>query len=60
MEWLKKHADTAIVLGAVIGAALWMNNSIKDVQKDMAIIKTVLIVKEIMPKELAAMEKNGG
>lgn len=59
MEWLKKHADTVIVLGAIIGAALWMNNSIKDLQKDMAIIKTVLIVKEIMPKELATIEKGG-
>ncbi len=56
-DWLKHHADTAIIIGAVVCAALWMNNSIKEVQKDIAIMKTVLIVKEIMPKELAAMEK---
>lgn len=64
MEWLKKHADTAAVLVIVVGAAVWMNNGLhqlKDemntrfnaLEKDMAIIKTVLVMKEIMPKELA-------
>jgi hypothetical protein len=53
VDWLKKHTDTCIIIAFVVGAALWMNNSIKDLQKDVAVIKTVLIVKGIMPTELA-------
>lgn len=59
MEWIKKHTDTVIVLGAAFSAFLWMNGKFNDldnrfnqIEKDLAVIKTVMIMKDIMPKEL--------
>lgn len=52
MEWFKKHVDTVIVLGGILTATLWMTSKINDVEKEMAIMKTVLIMKNIMPSEL--------
>lgn len=72
MEWLKKHSDTLAVLAVVVGAAIWMNNGLhqlkhditsemnvrfSSLEKDVAIIKTVLVMKEVMPKELACNEE---
>jgi hypothetical protein len=57
MEWFKKHTDTAIVLTAILGSMLWMNGKFNDLEKDVVIIKTVLIMKGIMPNELAKQEK---
>ena len=61
MEWIKKHVDTAIVLGGILSAVLWMNGKFNDVEKeinvlskDLGIIKAVLIIKGIMPAEVAA------
>lgn len=74
-NWFSKHADTVIVLTAVLGAFFWMTSQIRGVEergnvrfsaieknisaieKDIAIIKTVLIMKETMPKEFASLEK---
>lgn len=63
MDWFKKHADAVVVIGAVLGACLWMNGRFNEVDKeigslrtDMAVMKTVLIMKEIMPTQLAAKE----
>lgn len=63
MEWFKKHVDTVIVLGAILSSVLWMNGKFadidkrfSDVERDMAVIKTVLIMKNIMPSELAVNE----
>lgn len=53
MDWMKKHTDTVIVLTALITSMLWMNSKFNDIEKDMAVIKTVLIMKNIMPTELA-------
>ncbi len=53
MDWVKKHVDTTIVLSAIVGSMLWMNGKFNELEKDMAIIKTVLIMKKIMPAELA-------
>lgn len=65
MEFLKKHVDTVVVVGAIVGAAMWMQSSIHRLEddvnarfakldQDIAIIKTVLIMKNIMPTELAS------
>lgn len=58
MEFFKKHADTVVILGAVCTSLVWMNGKINGVnerfsaiEKDIAIIKTVLIMKQIMPTE---------
>lgn len=55
-DFFTKHADTIVVLTALFTSFLWMNNKFNDLEKDMTIIKTVLLVKDIMPKELAVKE----
>jgi len=64
MEWFKKHADTVVILGS-FALCFWtmnekMNDRLNQIDKDLAIIKTVLIMKNIMPQELATHkeEKN--
>lgn len=52
MEWLKKHTDLVIMLSSFAGAMLWMNGKFNEIEKDIAIIKTVLVLKNIMPSEL--------
>ena len=61
MDWFKKHTDTVLVISSIVGAMIWMNGKFSDVdqkfsnlEKEMAIIKTVLIMKGIMPTELAS------
>ena len=53
MDWIKKHVDTVIVLGAITGSMLWMNGKFNQLEKEMAVMKTILIMKGIMPVELA-------
>lgn len=53
MDWLKKHTDLVIMLSAFASAMLWMNGKFNDIEKDIAIMKTVLVMKNIMPVELA-------
>lgn len=53
MDWFKKHADTVIIVSSIVGACLWMNGKFSELEKDMAVIKAVLIMKNIMPAELA-------
>lgn len=60
MEWFKKHTDMIIILTAFAGCLLWMNGKFNSIEKDMAIIKTVLIIKNVMPAELAHTEKDFG
>lgn len=56
MDWIKKHVDTVVVLGGILASVLWMNGKFAEVEKDITIIKTVLILKNIMPSELAHKE----
>ena len=53
MDWLKKHVDTVIVLGGILSSVLWMNSKFSELDKEITIIKTVLIMRNIMPVELA-------
>lgn len=64
MDWFKKHTDTVIILAGILSAVVWMNSQFSDISKeindlktDMAIMKTVLIMKNIMPTELAVKEE---
>jgi len=57
MDWFSKHADTVIVLSAIIGSMLWMSGKFAGLEKDMAVVKTVLIMQKIMPPELAKLEE---
>ena len=54
MDLFRKHVDTVVVLGAILSSVLWMNGKFGEIEKDITIIKTVLIMKNIMPIELAA------
>lgn len=59
MDWFKKHVDAVIVLTGLLSAVFWMNgrfnevdNRFNNLEKDITIIKTVLVMKNIMPVEL--------
>lgn len=68
MNWLKKHADTLAILGS-FAVCFWnLNEKMNDkfnavdnrfsvIEKDVAIIKTVMIMNHHMPCELVS-EKN--
>lgn len=58
MELFKKHIDTIIIMGGILSSFMWMNNKLNHLEKEIAIIKTVLIIKEIMPKQLAYQNDN--
>lgn len=61
MEWFKKHADTIVILGS-FALCFWnmnekFNDKFNSLEKDINTIKTVLILKNIMPIELANNHK---
>ena len=65
MDWFKKHVDTVIILTAFASSILWINSKFNEVDKqfseihqELAIMKTVLIMKNIMPIELAQQTKD--
>ena len=58
MDWFKKHGDTIAIL-STFAMCFWsmnekMNTGFSAIEKDIAIIKTVLIMKNVMPAELAS------
>lgn len=60
---LKKHIDTIVILTAMCGSMIWMNGKFSDIDKEiaslkteMAVIKTVLLMKNIIPSELVKVE----
>lgn len=57
MEWIKKHVDTVIVVGGILGVFMWMNSKFDELKTELTVIKTVLIMKEIMPMEVASNHK---
>jgi hypothetical protein len=54
MNILKKHVDTVVILGGILASVLWMNGKFNSLEKDMAVMKTVMIIKGIMPESLAS------
>lgn len=57
MEWFKKHVDTVVVIGIMFSGFIWMNSKFNELEKEMAVMKTVLIMQKIMPIELASSSK---
>jgi hypothetical protein len=60
MEFIKKHIDTAVILGSFAASILWMNGKFNEIdkrfyeiEKEISIVKTVMVMKNIMPSELA-------
>lgn len=58
MDWFKKHVDTVIIMSGILSSFLWVNNKLNNLEKEVVIIKTVLIMKNIMPKDLACEKKD--
>jgi hypothetical protein len=56
-NWLKKHADTIATIVVIVAATYWMSSAIGELKKDIAVIKTVLILRNIMPQDLAYKER---
>jgi hypothetical protein len=61
---LKKHADTVVILGAIVSSILWMNSKFNDVndklhdiENRVTKIETVLILRNIYPSELASTKE---
>jgi hypothetical protein len=57
MDWIKKHTDLIIMLSAFASSMLWMNGKFNDIEKDICIIKTVFVMKNIMPPELCVQKE---
>lgn len=55
--WLKRHADTVVIMVGILGSFLWMTGKINDIEKKLIRIETVLIMKGIMPPDIAMAEK---
>jgi hypothetical protein len=52
MDWMKKHSDLITILTSFALAMLWMNGKFNEIEKEITIIRTVMIMKNIMPAEL--------
>ena len=59
-NWFKQHADTIIVISTILGGVYWMSGKFEEIEKrfdaiekDLVVIKTVMIMKGIMPEALA-------
>lgn len=57
MDWIKRHADTTVILSAVCGSLLWINGKFNDLEKRMIRMETVLIMKGIASPEMFAKEE---
>lgn len=53
MDWFTKHVDMIIILAAIGSGFLWMSGKFNDLDIRLVKIETVLILKGIMPAELA-------
>lgn len=59
-SWFKEHIDSAAIIGTILTVSFWMSSEFKQIHKDisdlrtdMAVVKAVLILKNIMPADLA-------
>jgi hypothetical protein len=57
MDTIKKHLDTVTIIittiATILAGVMWLNTRFNELEKEIAIIKTVLIMKNIMPTDLA-------
>jgi hypothetical protein len=67
-DWLNRHADTIVVISALMGCVLWMNGKFNEIdrrfyeiEKDIAVIKTIMTMKNITtPAVLSKMSEEIG
>jgi hypothetical protein len=53
MNPIKKHIDTVIIMGGILGCFLWMNSRLTEIEMRLVRIETVLVIKGILPEVLA-------
>ena len=62
MDWFKKHTESFMVIGVLASIMFWFHINVgkrfNKIETDLAVIKTVLIMKDIMPKTLATTTEN--
>lgn len=56
-SWFREHADTIAIL-SMFALCFWnlnekMNTKLGEIERELAIIRTVLVMKNIMPETLA-------
>lgn len=63
MDWFKKHADTLAIIAVILLGFNWadtkfekINERFSSIEKDMAQIKTVLILRGWLPESMAKSE----
>ena len=56
MDWFKKHTDAVMIIGAISASMIWMNCKFNEIEKDIAVMKAVLVLKNILPVELDIAE----
>lgn len=73
MEWLKKHTDAMMVLSGIVGTVIWMNGKFNQIDKsfshvemrfisidkDISFIRSIMVIKGIMPEALAKESEQG-
>lgn len=59
----KKHADTLIIIGFICGGLYWtdgkiekVNDRITNLEQEVSQVKTVLIIRGMMPESMAVQE----
>lgn len=57
MDLFKKHVDTVVILSSMLTAMIWMNGKFNDIDRRLVRIETVMILKGIMPSELACQKE---
>jgi hypothetical protein len=53
MDWFKKHVDMVVTIGLMASGFLWMNGKFNDLEKEILVIKTIMMMQKIIPVELA-------
>lgn len=60
MDWIKKHTDTVVVLGAILTSVMWMNGKFNEIEKRfsdvenrLTKIETIIYIKGLVSNELA-------
>lgn len=63
MKWFKKHADTLTIIALILGGFVWgdgkfdkVNDRLSHVERELGEVKTVLIIRGMMPESMAVGE----
>lgn len=55
MDWFTKYTPEIMATGMIVMilfSFIWLNKRINSIEKDIAVMKTVMIMQKIMPAEL--------